>query len=192
MADRSSSPFVRGFKAQTQRIAADHRRALGLADSAPLDPRALAQHLGVKLHTPHDLPSLEPEHLQELVGAGSGAWSALTIRTASGTRVIYNPEHPQGRINNSLCHELSHLLLEHSHGSLHQVGDCVMRDFNVRQEKEADWLAGSLLLPETALKDVKRRGWDHAAAAHHFGVSDDLFRWRWHASGLDRYYPRSA
>jgi len=192
MADRSTSPFVHGFKARTQRMALAQREALGLAATDPLNPRQLANHMSVRLGTPRDVPSLEPEHVTELLGPNADTWSALTIRTATGVLVVYNPEHDEARTNNSLCHELSHLLLDHRHGALHEVGDCIMRDFNELQEKEADWLAGSLLLPEPALKKVKRLGWDHDTAARHYVVSDQLFRWRWHASGFHRSYPRSA
>jgi Zn-dependent peptidase ImmA (M78 family) len=86
-------------------------------------------------------------------------------RASTGTLVVYNPTHDIGRINNSLCHELSHLVLNHEHGQLLTFADCVIRDFNDRQEEEANWLAGSLLAPEAALKSAKRVGLDHAETA---------------------------
>jgi hypothetical protein len=62
-----------------------------------------------------------------------------------------------------------------------------MRDYDQRQEAEADWLAGSLLAPETSLKYAKRNGWSHAQTAVHLGASEDLVRWRWNMSGIDNY-----
>jgi Zn-dependent peptidase ImmA (M78 family) len=64
-----------------------------------------------------------------------------------------------------------------------------MRDFDERQEAEADWLAGSLLAPEAALKRAKLTGLTHAQTAHYLGASEDLIRWRWNVSGIDRYLP---
>jgi IrrE N-terminal-like domain len=62
-----------------------------------------------------------------------------------------------------------------------------MRDFDDRQEDEADWLAGSLLVSEVALKRAKSAGWTHAQTARHLGASENLVRWRWNMSGIDRY-----
>lgn len=75
------------------------------------------------------------------------------------------------------------------------LGDCVMREFDNRQEEEADWLAGSPLVLETALKRAKFAGVTHAQTAQHLGASEELGRWRWNASGIDRYLgppPRRA
>jgi Zn-dependent peptidase ImmA (M78 family) len=49
--------------------------------------------------------------------------------------------------------------------------DCVMREFDDRQEEEADWLAGALLAPEPALKRAKVAGPTHAQTAQHLGAS---------------------
>ena len=101
--------------------------------------------------------------------------------------MAYNPTHDVGRINNSLCHELSNPILNHQHGQLLTFADCVMRDFNERQEEEANWLAGSLLAPEAALKRAKLAGRSHAETSRLLGASEDLVRWRWAKSGIDRY-----
>jgi hypothetical protein len=97
-----------------------------------LDPKLLANQLGVQVRTPEEIPSLAPEDLEELLGGHPQAWSAISVQAAAGMIVIYNPTHDPGRINNSLAHELSHLLLEHQRGSLHLVGDqrasCENRD----------------------------------------------------------------
>jgi Zn-dependent peptidase ImmA (M78 family) len=117
----------------------------------------------------------------------------VSVTLPTGTLVVINPTHDTARINNTLCHELSHLILKHRHGRMVTFGDCVMREFDNRQEEEANWLAGSLLVPEAALKRAKFAGWTHAQTARHLGASVELVRWRWNASGIDRYLgPRSA
>ncbi|GLY96563.1 ImmA/IrrE family metallo-endopeptidase [Actinoplanes sp. NBRC 103695] len=183
----ATSSLVYGFKARSQRIAAEQRGLISLAAHEPVNPRALAAHHGVRILTPADLPSLEAEDREELLSHHPREWSAVSVTLPTGTLVVYNPTHDTGRINNSLCHELSHLILGHEHGQLLTFADCVMRDFNDRQEEEANWLAGSLLAPEAALKHAKRAGFDHAETARRLGASEDLVRWRWRMSGIDRY-----
>jgi IrrE N-terminal-like domain len=182
-----TSALVRGFKAKSQRIAAEQRALLSLAPHEPLDPRALAVHHGVIIRTPAELPSLGPADREELLVHNPREWAAVSIALPTGTLVVYNPTHDAGRINNSLCHELCHLILRHRHGRMVTFADCVMREFDNRQEEEADWLAGSLLAPEAALKRAKFARLTHAQTALHLGASEELVRWRWNASGIDRY-----
>jgi IrrE N-terminal-like domain len=170
----ATSALVRGFKARSQRIATEQRGLLSLAPHEPLDPRALAAHHGVMIRTPEELPSLDPEDREELLIHHPREWSAMSIALPTGMLVVYNPTHDLGRINNTLCHELSHLILRHEHGRMVIIGDCIMREFDNRQEEEADWLAGSLLAPEAALKKAKVAGLTHEQTARHLGASEDL------------------
>jgi hypothetical protein len=189
----ATSTLVYGFKARAQRIAAEQRALLSIAPHERLDPRALAAHHGVAIRTPAELPSLDPEDREDLLGRHAREWSAVSIALPTGHLVVYNPTHGPARVNNTLCHELSHLILGHEHGRMLTFSDCTMRDFNDRQEAEADWLAGSMLAPEAALKRAKFAGLTHAQTARRLGASEDLVRWRWNASGIDRYLgPRRA
>ena len=186
MAGRSA-PFERGFKARTQRLALEYRTTLGVPATGALDPRVIASHLGVQVRQPEDVPSLTEEDLGHLVSAGSGHWSAVSLPVAGGHLIVYNPTHSPGRVNNTLAHEVAHLLLDHRPATFTEVGDCPMRDYDDVQEREADWLAGSLLLPIPALRLARSRGWDLERTAQHFGTSEELARWRWNQSGVDRY-----
>ncbi|MET7403215.1 ImmA/IrrE family metallo-endopeptidase [Dactylosporangium sp. NPDC005572] len=170
----ATSLLVRGFKTRSQRIATEQRALLSLAPYEPLDPRALAAHHGAKILTPADLPSLGAEDHEELLIQHHRAWSAVSITLPTGTLVVYNPTHDVGRINNSLCYEPSHLILQHQHGQLLAFADRVMGDFNERQEEEANWLAGSILSPEAALKRAKLAGRSYAETSRLLGASEDL------------------
>ena len=183
----ATTALVRGFKAKSQRIAAEQRALLSLAPHEPLEPRALAAYHGVIIRTPAELPSLDTDDREELLVHNPREWAALSVALPTGTLVVYNPTHDVGRINNSLCHELSHLILGHQHGRMVAFADCVMREFDDRQEEEADWLAGSLLAPEAALKRAKFAGLNHAQTARRLGASEELVRWRWNKSGIDLY-----
>lgn len=108
------------------------------------------------------------------------------MTVASGTRrlIAYNPRHPPGRRANSLAHELSHLLLEHPLLPAIGVGGC--RLWDSAMEEEADWQAGTLLVPrEAALKWV-RSGRSLEEGATHYGVSLALFKWRVNHTGILR------
>ena len=69
----------RGFKSWSERTAASFRRELGLSDDSPLDLRALAEVIGVKLMTPNDLPGVPKEVLQVLLVEDPGGWSAVSL-----------------------------------------------------------------------------------------------------------------
>lgn len=182
----SKPPLPYGFKARTQRISVEQRQLLGLAASAALDPFALAEHHQIRVCTPADIPSLPPEHLAALTGGQSASWSAVSLRTTGRPTIVYNRNHLLVRINNSLAHEISHLLLDHSLGVIHPVGDAMMRDYSQGREDEADWLAGSLLLPEAALREAHGIGLGYERVAESHGTSVELARWRWNMCGLGK------
>ena len=56
----ASLVFPHGFKAQCQRKAAAQRALLSVTPADRLDPRLLAEHHGIDLLTPAELPSLSP------------------------------------------------------------------------------------------------------------------------------------
>lgn len=185
-----SSVFRRGFKAQCQRDAAAQRALLNVTPAERLDPRLLAEHHEIALLTPAELPSLSPADLAELTDESAGnadTWSAISLETAQGHLTIYNPTHPTERINNSLGHEIAHFLLGHPHGRMQWIDGHLFRDYNEAHEKGADWLAGVLLLPDTAIQHAARRGWSREETATHHQLSRELVNWRWGKSGVDRY-----
>ena len=63
------------------------------------------------------------------------------------------------RINNSLGHEIAHFLLGHPHGQMQLVDGQLLRGYDEAHERQADWLGGVLLLPDTAIQHAARRGW---------------------------------
>lgn len=184
--------YRRGFKAQCQRDAEVQRALLNLTQADRLDPRQLAEHHDIALRTPEDLQSLSPADLAELTDEASGnpdTWSAISLLTGQGRLTIYNPTHTPERINNSLSHELAHFLLGHPHGQMTPIDGHLFRQYNEVHEKEADWLAGVLLLPDSAIKHAAQRGWGRDRTADHHRVSLELVNWRWRSSGVDRYIP---
>lgn len=186
----TSPTLRRGFRAEAERIAA---RVRGPGLAVRLDPVALANQLGVVTIELGSLRSLgasaEAVALLEDKGAG---FCALTVRDGDHAIIVYNSLASPGRRANSLAHELSHLILGHRAGSALGLGGC--RRWDPSQEAEADWLAGTLLVPRRGLLAYLRQGGSISEGPDHFGVSQALFQWRYRVTGvslqLSRWHKR--
>jgi Zn-dependent peptidase ImmA (M78 family) len=177
-----AAQFLRGFKAEAERIALEIRGELQLGAHYRLEPGALAEHLLVPVLTLTDLRARAPEHVRHLMSAGRRTFSAATIHVAKFKRVIIvNPAHAPARQMSSLCHEVSHILLDHTaEGPLGAAG---AREWDGEQEREADWLAGCFLVPLEAAHAAARAGHTDDDVARAFGVSRTLAAWRMNATG---------
>ncbi|HVZ71214.1 MAG TPA: ImmA/IrrE family metallo-endopeptidase [Polyangia bacterium] len=172
----------RGFKAEAERIALELRDEIQIGPHGPIEPLRLAEHLSVPVCTLLDLAEKAPEAVQHLTGRGRATFSAATIYLSRTVRaIIINPAHSLARQLNSLCHELSHIVLDHEPGDPLQGVDG--REWNPDHENEADWLAGCLLLPDEAALAAARMGRSVTEVAAIFGVSEALATWRMNATG---------
>src|SRR5262249_40927697 len=160
-----------------ENAARGYRRELGLSPIAPLDPRALAEHLGITIWTPADIPELDPKDLRHLTVTARESWSAATLRNGNVRLIIINSGHTKTRQNNSLAHEIGHIVLRHDAAKMYMTPDGVMMmsEYNLEHEEEATWFAGAILVPRDALLDAIRRGVADADAANYFGVSVAVF-----------------
>jgi hypothetical protein len=177
----------RGFKTWCENAARGYRRELKIAPLAPLDPRLLAAHLGITVWAPADIPGLSPKDVHHLTVVARETWSAATLRDGSESLIIINSGHALTRQNNSLAHEIAHIVLEHKPAQmfLRDDGLMMMSEYNLEHEQEADWFAGAILLPRDALLDASARGMTPQAAATHFGVSLPLYQMRRNRTGVD-------
>ena len=178
----------RGFKAWCERTAGEYRQVLGVAPSRPLDPRCLADHLGVRVATPEDIPTLSDVARRQLVEIDPGSWSAVTIALGDARLVILNSGHSEARQRSSLAHELAHLILNHptDRTQLSHEGLLFRGTFDREQEEEANWLGGCLLVPRDGLLKARLRLSDEDALATRFGVSADMIAWRLRTTGVLR------
>jgi hypothetical protein len=177
----------RGFKTWCENAARGYRRDFGLSPIAPLDPFRLAAHLGITVWTPADIPGFDEKDVQHLTNGGKEGWSAATLRVQGQSLVIMNSGHARTRQNNSLAHELGHIVLQHEPAQMFVTSDghMMMSEYNTAHEDEATWFAGAILLPRDALLDVAKRRMSHQAAAMHFGVSVELFSMRRNLTGVN-------
>jgi IrrE N-terminal-like domain len=182
------SNLRRGFKTWCENAAASYRGDLGLTRTAPLDPLILAKHLGIIVWSPDQIPGMKDDILKHLTVDDPESWDAVTIESAGATLVILNSVPDVGRRNNSLAHEVSHVILEHEPAHVFHTpdGHMVMNEYNEVHEEEANCLSGTLLVPRDALLEAIPRGMNETAMAKHFGVSAALLRMRRNMTGVDK------
>ena len=175
----------RGFKAYAERLALAVRKELGMEVTDPFDCLALAADLGVPIVSLSDMVKLGASRasVAHLSRAGT-EFSALTVCAGTARLIVYNPSHPRGRRANSLAHELSHILLEHTPASALDESGC--RCWHGVFEAEADWLAGCLLVPREGALMLLLQSRSSASSAAHFGISEQLFKWRANQTGVVR------
>jgi Zn-dependent peptidase ImmA (M78 family) len=109
-----------------------------------------------------------------------------------------NPTNSAARESTDIMHELSHLLRNHEPSQiiLSSTGNFAMRSFDAKQEDEANWLGGALLLPRIVLVECMEAGMTSAEIADRHGVSMALTDYRLRMTGVERQFalrkPRRA
>jgi hypothetical protein len=184
--------LVRGFKTWAEQLALSIRREMDLAPHAPLAPSRLAEHLGVRVWTPHDVAGLPQSVLDQLLCHDPEGWSAVTCTVGDAALIIYNPRHSVARQSSDLAHELAHIILEHEPSKLvlSHDGTMVMRSFDDKQEEEANWLGWCLLLPRPALMHAMKSRLAIAAIAQQWSVSEQLVEYRIRMTGVRVQFKR--
>jgi Zn-dependent peptidase ImmA (M78 family) len=185
--------FARGFKTWCETIALQHRRTLKLQPVDPLRPEAVASSLGVPVYGIEEIPGLDPQVLRTLLHEDPDSWSAVTITNGRKSVIILNSSHSGGRPASDLMHELAHVIIGHTPARVDvtEDGALILNTYDRQQEDEANWLAGSLLLPREALMWIRRQGLDPQAAARDYGVSMQMLQYRLNVTGVDQQLQRT-
>jgi len=153
-------------------VVAEERAELGLGPTDLFDPYQLANAHGVRVYTLTDLRNWgvgEAAH-GHFTGANSATWSAALIPLGAGRIIVENDGHAEVRRRASIAHEMGHYLLEHEFDVAY-VGDAHERLFDKSKEKQADFMAGELLIPEAAARKAAFAGWDNSQVSIAYGVS---------------------
>jgi hypothetical protein len=179
--------FRRGFKTWAEEIALRVRSKLKLLSTDPLDPLQLAGLLSVVVLGPDELSGLPDACRQRLSNDHSENWSAITVANGKHHLIVINKAHAPTRRNSDLAHELAHVILGHEPSMMFASpgSGIALRTHNREQEDEANWLAGSLLIPRDALFSIRRRRLTDDEACREYGVSLAMLRFRLNASGVD-------
>ena len=183
----------RGFKSRCEEISRRLRLELGLTPVAPMTVENLSSYLNVILWSVTDV-GLSEEDLNQLVEVDKGSWSAITVSMFDREAVIFNPTHSNGRHSSNVMHELAHLVLGHDPSTMFFVGEgeLALRGYNADIEREADWLAGTLLLPRDALVHIRKRRIPDEQACMIYKVSNQMLTYRLRMTGVNRQYGRRS
>jgi hypothetical protein len=174
-----------GLKSECESLAAAVRAEIGLSTSEPLNPRALAAHLGIPVHPLSSLGGNDAAAAAiDYVRTGDpSVMSAMTIFPDWPRRhriIIFNDANTPQRQNSDLAHELSHGL------RLHEPRHAIVsgcRDYAKVEEDEAAWLSGCLLVPRNAALAAAMSSVPIERAAAEYGVSNQMMSWRINATG---------
>ena len=179
--------FRRGFKSQCERRSIEIRKGFGLSPVCALSAHDYAKQLSIIVWNEQDINGMPEEDLHQLTNADGDSWSAFTMRITDRHLVVINSTQSIPRINSVLMHEISHIILGHelTSGALTEDGYFVPVTYNEDQEAEADWLAGTLLLPRPALLHIRRSDWSDKQAEANFIVSQAMLTWRFRMTGVD-------
>jgi hypothetical protein len=185
--------FRRGYKSWCESTALQYRAGLGLEPSGPLPASRLAAQLNLRVLAIEDLPGLPPASLVQLTRQDPDSWSAVMVTHRGINVVVMNTTHSPGRQSSSLAHECSHLILNHKPAqALQAPGGIFISSYDRQQEDEADWLAGTLLLPRVALLRIAQLGVNFREHAREYGVSEDMLRMRLDRTGVSLQMRRRA
>ena len=98
-----------GFKSEAERLALDIRRELALGPFDLLEPKMLADHLGIPVVSLQSLRrhGASQDSITHLTSSGLADFSAMTVVLGTFRLIVENPVHSNGRRANSAVHELS-------------------------------------------------------------------------------------
>lgn len=171
----------RGFKKEANEIALEVRRDLSLRAHDPLDVLAVARSLEIPVVSLKSLAATVPGDVHHFHVVEPNAFSALTVFHEPARLIVYNDRHSQARRASDIAHELSHALLLHvPHRALDENG---CRVWAAECEEEAEWLGGTLLIPDEAAVLIVREKLTLSDAASRYGVSRDMVTFRLNVSG---------
>ena len=179
--------FRHGFKSQCERRSVEFRRQLGLRHTDPLSANQLATHLGVTVWSVNDIAKLSSQDIAILADETDDSWAALTMRIETHHLVVYKPVRSHARRNSVIMHELAHIILGHDLADAFVLEDGSLAPgfYDQAQENEADWLAGTLLLPRPALMLTRLGNIPERDVCEQYKVSRDMLVWRIRMTGVD-------
>ena len=178
----------RGFKTEANAIAREVRAELSLSRTAPLDVRRLAEHLDIPVTPLSSFHKQAPNAARLFLNGGQGVFSGVTVFRGTSRTIVYNDAHALGRQSNDIGHELSHGLLLHAPTAAIDGRGC--RVWDIDTEAEANWLSGTLLVPEEVALQIVRRGWSLPEAAAKYGVTPKMVEYRINVTGARRRVQR--
>lgn len=183
----------RGFKSQCERRSVEIRKGFNLVPNSPLSAFSLAANLGVLIWNEENVTGINSDDIRQLCVTDPNSWSAFTMRVEGHYLIFYNSTQSPPRQNSVVMHELSHIILGHelTSASLTTGGYFVPTTYNQDEEDEADWLAGTLLLPRPSLLKIRFHNMADEEARDIYMVSQQMLTWRFRMTGVDYQISKS-
>ena len=156
-----------------------------LTPSDRMDAIKLAKHVGCIVRPADALVDIAK--LERLYRIQDDAFFACTFELP-GDRyaIVFNPLMSDTRRNSDVAHEVAHIVLGHKLSRLERLGNVAFLSCDKRQEEEAAWLSGCLLLPRFALIHDLRRGREPGVIARSRMLSRDIVEYRARVTGVAR------
>lgn len=189
---KQDSLFERGFKSWCENTSIAIRKRIGINSFSPLSPYELATRLGVTVWKLEDVTGLNQTTREYLSSIQGDEWSAVTVLVNGEEIILVNPTHSIARQSTDLMHELAHIIKKHNAAQviISEAGYS-FRTFDEKQEAEADWFAGSLLLPRTALEHCAYNHIPFYKILQGYAVSRTLYHYRVRMMGINKQYKRA-
>lgn len=178
-------PLRRGFKAESERLARDIWRDMGLMADDRMDAVTLAEHMDCVVRSADTLVDIAK--LIELHRIQDDAFFACTFQLPGDRHaIVFSPLMSETRRNSDVAHEVAHIVLEHRFSRLERLGDIAFFSSDKEQEEEAAWLSGCLLLPRFALIHDLRKHRTPAVIAENRILSRRMVDYRLRVTGVAR------
>jgi Zn-dependent peptidase ImmA (M78 family) len=187
----SGGKLKHGFKANAERLALTYREALNIHACGALCAFKLANHLKINIHSATEFLTKQ-EDLSILSGGEKGVseWSALTMDTKSGNKIIiFNPFNSEPRQQSDIMHELAHIICEHKHkrDKLPEINiPFGLREYDPEMENEANCLGSTLLLPKSCLFWARKSNLSIEETAERFNASQEMVKYRRNITGISK------
>ena len=175
----------RGFKAEAERLANDIWSDMILTPDGGMDAVLLAEHMDCIVRPADALVDIGK--LKELHRIQHDAFFACTFKLPDNRyAIVFNPLMSNTRRNSDIAHEVAHIVLGHSLSRLKRLGNIAFLSCDQKQEEEAAWLSGCLLLPRLALIHDLRKGRTPGTIARSRALSRSLVDYRIRVTGVAR------
>ena len=157
-------------QATMREVVEEERTGLGLGPHDVFDPYALCAEHGIPVYTIDELPDASMQAVEHFTRNKTEKWSAAIIPAGAARIIVENPSHHPHRRRASIAHELGHLLLEHPFAEV-VLSDSHADSFASNYEKQANFMAGELLIPQAAANAAAFGGWTNVQVSERFEVS---------------------
>ncbi len=176
----------KGFTNRAEQIAEDFRKQLSIHPCGHLCAFRLAEHLSVCVCEATDY-GLDGTWLEQRTG-----WSGLYLLNKHGEKIIiHNANHPVGRQQSTIMHELAHIVCKHPLPTEVILPELpFLRQYHPQHEQEAEYLGATLQLTRKGLVWAMRRRMAIAQIADYYKASPEMVDYRLNVSGVARQFSK--